>query len=85
MLTLICVNALLLLLLCVGIAQSVLRRVTGWTAQVWFLPGQAFSLLRSLQTGSGAHKASYPVGTGGDSPWLKWPGYEADHSSLSSV
>jgi hypothetical protein len=28
-------------------------------------PGFDFSLLHSVQTGSGAHPASYPIGTGG--------------------
>jgi hypothetical protein len=48
--------------------------------------GQDFSLLRSLQTGSGAHPTSYamdivrllPLG-------VKRPGLEADHSPPSSV
>jgi hypothetical protein len=37
---------------------------TGWQA-FYSRQGQDFSLLRSLQTGSEAHPASYPVGTGG--------------------
>jgi hypothetical protein len=34
------------------------------------IPGRAgdFPLLHSIQTGSGAHPASYPVGTGGSFP-----------------
>jgi hypothetical protein len=49
-----------------GIAQSVLRRATGWTAGVRFPAGaKAFSLLHSVQTGSVAHPASYPMGSMG--------------------
>jgi hypothetical protein len=41
---------------------------TGWTAGVQFpARGKRFSLLHSVQTGSGAHPASYPMGTGGGS------------------
>jgi hypothetical protein len=45
------------------------------------LPGGArdFSLLLSVQTASGAHPASYPMGTGGSIPGVKWPGPEPDH------
>jgi hypothetical protein len=33
-----------------------------------------------VQTGCGAHLASYPVGTGGPFPGGKaWPGRDADH------
>jgi hypothetical protein len=45
---------------------------------------QDFSLLDSFQTGSGAHPASYPMGTGAVSPGVKQQGLEADHSSPSS-
>jgi hypothetical protein len=38
--------------------------------------GQEFSVLPVLQTGSGAHQAFYPMGTG-----VKQPGREADHTS----
>jgi hypothetical protein len=42
--------------------------------------GQNVSLLSSAQAGSGAHPASYPVGTGSFfPPVVKWPGREADH------
>jgi hypothetical protein len=47
-----------------GIAQSVQRHGTCWTAGVRFLAGaRDFSLLHSVQTGSGAHPASCPMGT----------------------
>jgi hypothetical protein len=53
----------------VGIAQSVQRRATGWTTGVRFPAGQDFSLLHSVQTGSGAHLAPYPMDTG--DPFLR--------------
>jgi hypothetical protein len=39
-----------------------------------------FSLHHRVQTGSGVHKASYPMGTGGFFPGVKRRGREADHS-----
>jgi hypothetical protein len=45
-----------------------------------------FSSSLCVQTGSGAHAASSPVGTGG--PFLRgkmWPGRDADHSPPSSA
>jgi hypothetical protein len=44
-----------------------------------------FSLRYHVQNGSGAHPASYPIGTGGSFPGGKRPGREADHSSPSSA
>jgi hypothetical protein len=38
-----------------------------------------FSLLHNAQAVSGAHSASYPMGTGGPFPWIKRLGREADH------
>jgi len=43
------------------------------------------SLHYHVQTNSGAHPASYPVGTRGLSLGLKWPGREANHSPQSSA
>jgi hypothetical protein len=57
----------------------------GWTAGLRFPAGQIFSLLHSVQTGSGAHPESYPMGTGALSPGVKRPGREADHSPPSSA
>jgi hypothetical protein len=54
-----------------GIAQSVQRLIMGWTTQVLEFEtpyGQEFSLLHVVQTGSGAHPASYPMATGGFFP-----------------
>jgi hypothetical protein len=39
-----------------------------------------FSLLHSIQTGSGAHPASYQISTGGSFLGVKRQGREADHS-----
>jgi hypothetical protein len=38
------------------------------------IPGRDVSLLHSVQTGSGAHPASYPMGTGGSFPGDKAAG-----------
>jgi hypothetical protein len=51
-------------------------------AWVRFQAGErGFSLLHSVQTGSGAHLASYSMDTEG----VKRPGREADHSPPSSA
>jgi hypothetical protein len=42
-----------------------------------------FSLHHRVQTASGAHPTSYPMGTRAISMGLKRQGREADHSSLS--
>jgi hypothetical protein len=49
----------------------------GWMAEgskfeSW--EGQEFSLLHVIQTGSGAHPASYPIGMGGSFPGGKEAG-----------
>jgi hypothetical protein len=45
-----------------------------------------FSSSPCVQTGSGAHPASYPMGTGGPFPGGKArPGRDADHSPTSSA
>jgi hypothetical protein len=44
-----------------------------------------FSLHQRVQNGSGAHPASYPVGSRGSFPEEKLPGREADHSPPSSA
>jgi hypothetical protein len=55
-------------------------------SRVQFLAGAGnFSLHLHVQNGSGAHPASYPMGTRGSSMGLKWPGREADHSPPSSA
>jgi hypothetical protein len=44
-----------------------------------------FSLHHLVQNGSGAHPASYSMGTRGSSLGVKRPGREADHSPPSSA
>jgi hypothetical protein len=44
-----------------------------------------FSLHHRVQNGSGAHTASYPMGTMDYFPGVKRPGPEADHSPPSSA
>jgi hypothetical protein len=45
-----------------------------------------FSSSPCVQTGSGTHPASYPMGTGGTFPGGKaWPGRDTDHSPPSSA
>jgi hypothetical protein len=58
----------------VGTAQSVKWLTTDWTI------GWLGFDCRHVQTGSGAHPASYPMGTGGS-----FPGREAEHSNPSSA
>jgi hypothetical protein len=60
----------------------------GWTtkgSEFEFRWGQEFSLPHVIQTGSGVHLTSYPMGTGALSPQLKRPGLEADHSLPTSA
>jgi hypothetical protein len=48
--------------------------------------GTDFSSSPCVQTGSGVHPASYPMGTGGSFPGGKArPGRDADHSPPSSA
>jgi hypothetical protein len=42
-------------------------------------------LIHSVQTGSGAHSASYPMGVGALSPGVKRQGRETGHSPLSNI
>jgi hypothetical protein len=44
-----------------------------------------FSVLHFVQTGSGAHPAFYPMGTGALSPEVKRPRRETGHSPLSKA
>jgi hypothetical protein len=55
-------------------------RYTGSTAWVRVPAVQDFNLLHSVQTDSGTHPVSYPVGTGGSSPGVKWQRHEANIS-----
>jgi hypothetical protein len=71
-----------------GIAQSVQRLATNWTVEEsefkwkW---GKELSPLHVVQTGSGVHPTSYPMGTVGSSPGVKRPGSEVDHSLPTSA
>jgi hypothetical protein len=46
--------------------------------------GTRISLLHVVQTGSGVHPTSYPMGTGNPFPGVKRPGREADYSPPAS-
>jgi hypothetical protein len=61
--------------------QSVRRLATGCMAEVSELQARYSSLLHVIQTGSGAHTASYPMSNGSTAPS---PGREADHSPQTS-
>jgi hypothetical protein len=69
----------------VGIAQPVKQRATGWMPRIRFPAGQDFSLLHAVQTDSGAHPSSYPIGSGALSPVIMRPGRKAEHSPPSSA
>jgi hypothetical protein len=51
-----------------GSRDSSVSIATGYGLEFDPWQGQDFSLLCSIQTSSGAHPASYPMGTGGDFP-----------------
>jgi hypothetical protein len=42
-------------------------------------PGRVKNFLHVVQTGSGVHPTSYPMGTGVSFPGIKRPGREVDH------
>jgi hypothetical protein len=54
-------------------------------SRVRFPAGAGNFSLHRVQNGSGAHPASYPMGTGSSFPGVKRPGREADHSPSSST
>jgi hypothetical protein len=47
--------------------------------------GKRFSPLRSVQTDSGAHAVSYPMGAAGYFSGVKWPRRKTDYSPPSSA
>jgi hypothetical protein len=58
----------------------------GWTVGVRFTAGaRGLYLLHSVQTGSGTHPVSYPMGTGSLPPGVKRPWLEVDHLPPSSA
>jgi hypothetical protein len=69
------------------VAQSVQCLTTDRTAGVLSpTEAEAFSSSLCVQTGSGAHPASYTMGTGGSFPEGKaQPGRDADHSPPSTA
>jgi hypothetical protein len=70
-----------------AVAQAVQCLTMGWTIGVRSLTGaEDFSSSPCIQTGSGAHPASWPMDTGGPFPGGKArPGRDADHSPPSSA
>jgi hypothetical protein len=57
-----------------------------WGSRVRFPAGAIhFSLHHRVQNGSGAHPASYAVGTTSFLPGVERPGHETDHSPPSSA
>jgi hypothetical protein len=70
-----------------AVAQSVQWLTTDWTTGVRSPTDEVdFSSSLCVQTGSGAHPASCPMGTGGSFPGGKArPGRDADHLPPSSA
>jgi hypothetical protein len=70
-----------------GVAQSAQCLTTDWRAGVRSpTETEDFSSNLCVHTGSGAHPASYTMGTGGSFPGGKVrPGRDADHSPPSSA
>jgi hypothetical protein len=70
-----------------AVDQAVQCLTTGWTIGVRSPAGaENFSSSPCVQTGSGVHPASYPMGTGGPFPGDKArPGRDADHPPPSSA
>jgi hypothetical protein len=63
-----------------GIAQRYSAGLRAGRSRVRVPPRtENFSLHHRAQTGSGAHPASYPMGTRSSSLSIKRPGREADH------
>jgi hypothetical protein len=72
----------------VNVVDSSVGVVVGYRLDCWGLfHGRArdFSVLHSIQTGSGAHPSSYSLDTGECFHGIKWPGHKADHSSPSGA
>jgi hypothetical protein len=60
---------------------------TGWATGVIFPAGAGILFVRHrVQTGSGAHPASYPLCIrGSNSGWVMWPGRDANQSLPSGA
>jgi len=65
-----------------GISQSVWRLATDWTVRGSNPGGSEISA--TVQTGPGAHPASYTIGTG-SFPGVKRPGHDFNHPPSSSA
>jgi hypothetical protein len=62
---------------------NLFTELTGWASGVPFMAGaESFCLRHRIQTGSGAHPASYSMGTEALFSGVKRPGREADHLQL---
>jgi hypothetical protein len=73
------------LLLAEGSRDSSAGITAGWTIGIRGPTGaRDFTLLHSVETGSGAHPSSLPVAIGSPSPGVKQPQREADTSPPSS-
>jgi hypothetical protein len=59
--------------------QSVYRLATGWTTK------GSSSSPSEVQTGSGVHPTSYPMGTGASFTGVRWPRCDVDHSPAASA
>jgi hypothetical protein len=69
----------------VGIAQRYSAGLRAGWAGVWDPAGAGnFSFHRRVQTDTGAHPASNPMGIMGSFFGVKWQGHEGDHSPPSS-
>jgi hypothetical protein len=79
--------------LCISLPDGILSLSSEWLSSVhraWGLHYEAFVVptngpCHRVQTGSGAHPASYPMVTRGSSVGVERPGREADHSPPSSA
>jgi hypothetical protein len=77
--------------LCLGVGETSPFRDEGIalrdnSRRTWTTGAEDFSSSLCVQTGSGAHPASYSMGTGGSFPGGKTrPGRDADHSPPSSA
>jgi hypothetical protein len=72
--------------LCISVAHSYRAGLrTGWSGVRVPAGAGNFSLHHRVQTGSGAHRSSYPMGARDSFPGVKRPGRESDHSPPSGA
>jgi hypothetical protein len=65
--------------------KILLQRTLEFNSREYLTTLKRFFVTHSVQTGSGAHPASYSVSTVGSFLGVKRPGREADHSPPSSA